>query len=110
MENYPIGHPFWLYVPEKGELENDPENALMDLFNVGHCFLNDFRRTPCHPDSYMTILDYEAADKVFDIIQAEFSLSKETWLEFCDFWEYHINKQPITCMLAMHVRRKISKK
>lgn len=103
---YPFGHPFWLWKPTKAEILSELSLSLLDLFNAGHCFLNGFRNTPCHPDSYMTVLDYAAVNKTFNIIQQEYSLSKDQWLEFCDFWENHTNKQPITCLLVMEIRRK----
>jgi len=106
-DEYPIGHPFWLYKPERSEFDgSDSPLFLLDLFNAGHCFLNGFRNTPCHPDSYMTVLNYDAVDKTFKIIQDEYSLPKEKWLAFCDFWLNHTNKQPITCLLGLHIRRK----
>lgn len=105
-EKYPYGHPFWVHKPEVEEFDGDYPLALLDLFQGGHCFLNGIRNTPCHPDSYMTVLDYDAVDKTFKIIQDEYSLPKEKWLSFCDFWVNHTNKQPITCLLGLHIRRK----
>lgn len=105
-EKYPYGHPFWLGKPQIEDFEGDFSLLLLDLFQDGHCFLNGFQNAPCHPDSYMTILDYAAVDKAFKIIQDEYNLPKEKWLAFCDFWVDHINKQPITCLLGLHIRRK----
>lgn len=106
-DEYPYGHPFWLCKPSVEEF-NDGDNSLLllDLFQNGHCFLNGIRNTPCHPDSYMTVLDYDAVDKTFKIIQDEYSLPKEKWIGFCDFWLNHTNRQPITCLLGLHLRRK----
>ncbi len=89
------------------DFEGDFSLLLLDLFQDGHCFLNGFRNTPCHPDSYMTVLDYSAVDKTFKIIQDEYNLPKEKWLAFCDFWVNHTNKQPITCLLGLYLKRKV---
>lgn len=105
-EKYPYGHPFWLWKPEIEDFDGEFSLLLLDLFQNGHCFLNGFRNTPCHPDSYMTVLDYSAVDKTLKIIQDEYNLPKEKWLAFCDFWVNHTNKQPITCLLGLHVKRK----
>lgn len=107
--NYPYGHPFWLWKPSVEDFVGDCSLVLIDLFQSGHCFLNGFRNTPCHPDSYMTVLDYDAADKTFQIIQDEFSLPRETWIAFCDYWIDHINSQPITNLLGRHIKRKVEK-
>ena len=104
---YPYGHPFWLCKPSIQDFSGDSALLLLDLFQGGHCFLNGIKRTPCHPDSYMTILDYEAVDRTYQIIQTEFSLAKEIWIAFCDYWINHTNVQPITYLLGMHLKRKI---
>lgn len=106
---YPYGHPFWFGKAAKEEyLHGNGPLMLIDDFQAGHCFINGIKKTPCHSDSYMTILDYAAADKVFDILQAEYSFSKEIWQNFCSFWINHINKQPMTCLLGYHIQRKIA--
>ena len=105
-EKYPYGHPFWMHKPEIEEFDGDYPLVLIDLFQDGHCFLNGIKNTPCHSDSYMTVLDYDAVDKTLKIIQDEYSLPKEKWLDFCDFWVNHTNRQPITCLLGLHLRRK----
>ncbi len=76
-EKYPYGHPFWMHKPEIEEFNGDYSLVLLDLFQDGHCFLNGLRNTPCHCDSYMTVLDYDAVDKTFKIVQDEYSLPKE---------------------------------
>lgn len=95
------------YKTQIEDFEGDFSLLLLDLFQDGHCFLNGFRNTPCHPDSYMTVLDYSAVDKTFKIIQDEYNLPKEKWLAFCDFWVNHTNKQPITCLLGLYLKRKV---
>lgn len=106
-DEYPYGHPFWLGKPPVEDFDDgDNSLLLLDLFQGGHCFLNGIKNTPCHPDSYMTVLDYDAVDKTFKIIQDEYSLPKEKWIGFCDFWLNHTNRQPITCLLGLHLRRK----
>lgn len=104
--NYPYGHPFWPNKPTIEEFGGDSPLLLLDMFQGGHCFLNGIKNIPCHPDSYMTVLDYDAVDRAFKIIQHEFSLPKEKWIAFCDYWINHINKQPITCLLGLYLRRK----
>lgn len=106
-DEFPYGHPFWLGKPSIEEFgDSDNTLLLLDLFQGGHCFLNGIKRTPCHCDSYMTVLDYDAVDRTFKIIQDEFSLPKEKWIAFCDFWLNHANRQPITYLLGMHLKRK----
>lgn len=109
LTNYPYGHPFWVLKPELSDFGGDYPLLLLDLFSNGHCFLNGIRNTPCHCDSYLTVLDYDAVDKTFKIIQDEFSLPKEKWLYFADYFIDHINKQPITCLLGLHIKRLIEK-
>ena len=106
---YEYGHPFWLLKPELSDFDGDCYLLLLDLFSNGNCFLNGLRNTPCHPDSYLTVLDYDAVDKSFKIIQDEFSLPKEKWIAFADYLINHINKQPVTYLLGMHIKHIINK-
>ncbi len=109
MQDYPYGHPFWLIKPEKEEFLNQDCYFTLGSFQDGHCFLNGFKQTPCHPDSYMTILEYSNVEKTFKILQDEYSFDKNFWIEFADCWINHTNKQPITCLLGFEIKRLIEK-
>lgn len=101
---YPHGHPFWLHKPEKEELEYDPDLTLMDLFQSGGAFVSGINGRTTHADSYMTVLDYDAARKTYEIIQAEYQLDRSVWVRFAE--EYligHTNPQPIPTLLGRHI-------
>ena len=105
---YPYGHPFWLEKPTREELFSTWPWGLLDVIQYGHVFLSGIKGTPCHCDSYMTVFDYAAFDKVFDILNAEYNITKEEWISFADFWVNHINRQPMTCIMGLTIKRKIS--
>lgn len=108
MDKYEYGHPFYYFKPDPSDFqEEDFIEMLLELFQDGHCFLNGLRNTPAHPDSYMTVLDYNNVAKSFKIIQEEYSLSKEIWVEFANFWIDHINKQMTTWLLGKEILRLI---
>ena len=105
---YPYGHPFWVHKPELGELTSDPW-ALISLFGNGHAFVNGIRGTPAHPDSYMTVLDYERAHAVFDIINEEYRLEADVWVNFANYFINDPNRQPITVLLARYIKRLLNR-
>ena len=107
--SYPYGHPFWLGKPTREELIDDSYLGLLDAIQSGHVFLNGIKGTPCHCDSYMTIFDYNAFDKVFEILNTEFNITKEEWSAFADYWINHINAQPMTKIMGLTIKRKIEK-
>lgn len=107
IDEYPSGHPFWLGKPERHELVEDDHLGMLDAFQHGHCFVNGIRNTPCHPDSYFTVLVYEAVDRVMEILNEEFNITPEEWTKFADYWINHTNRQPVTCMLGYHIRSKL---
>lgn len=100
---YPHGHPFWLHKPDAAELAKEPEE-LLGLFESGHVFVNGIRGTPAHPDSYMTVLDYQRAGETFRIINEEFHLGADVWLNFADYFINHLNRQPATVLLGWHIK------
>lgn len=104
VEDYPYGHPFWIHIPERAHIVADPW-AMLDLFQSGHAFVNGINGRSAHPDSYMTVLDYDKARSVFDIINAEYSIENSEWVEFADYFINHVNRQPITTLLGMHIKR-----
>lgn len=99
---------FTIHKPELGELTSDPW-ALIELFQNGHAFVNGLRGTPAHPDSYMTVLDYERARAVFDIINEEYRLEDSVWLNFADYFINDPNRQPITVLLASYIQRLLTR-
>jgi hypothetical protein len=100
-EEYPHGHPFWIWQPTKDELLSDPYLTLMDLFQEGHAFVHGPSGRSAHSDSYMTVLDYGNSRKVFDIIQAEYQLDRSVWEDFADNYLIgHTNPQPIPTLLG----------
>lgn len=104
--SYPYGHPFWLGKPTREELFEAYPWGLLKAFKNGLCFLN-MRGESCHPDSYGTTLSYNAADKVIDLLTAEFAVTQAEWIAFADYWIDHINRQPITVCLGYHIRHKV---
>ena len=76
---------------------------LEDSLQEAHIFLNGIRGTPCHSDSYMTVVDFVALDKWM----AEQKFEREA-LEFCvNYWLTNENMQPPLRLVAMTIQRKL---
>lgn len=106
---YPYGHPFWLGKPPREEVFIDSGYlGLLELFQSGHVFLNGLRGTPAHPDSYMTVIDFNRFDAVFALLTQEYAISPDEWIAFANIHINHSSPQPVTTLMGRLILSKFS--
>jgi len=79
---------------------------LEDKFQEGNVFVSGINGRPTHSDSYMTVLDFVALNKVWESIKD--SCTKEKWELACSYWESQKSISPILCLLGMTIKRKLN--
>ena len=60
---------------------------------------------PCHPDSYMSTLNYVILDAVFKESLYEHIFTKEQWREAADYWESQNYLVPTLGLLGITINR-----
>jgi len=79
-------------------------DSMEDLLSEHNCFVNGFTNKPSHSDSYMTVLDFIALNKAWEIIKNNYT--KEQWLSACGYWKSQNYLSPILGLLGMTIERK----
>jgi len=93
----------------KGEIfkaadEPDVLYGIEDFLQHNQVFLNGLRNTPCHMDSYMTVVDYKAVDKALKLLHDTYAPTKEDWQVLVDAWDTQPNTQIPAKLVATEVR------
>ena len=78
-----------------------------DMFQGGHVFKNGIKGTPCHSDSYMTLVDYANLEATINILNGEYHLTKEEWFPHVERWITNLNSQPPFMLVAFEICRKV---
>ena len=85
----------------KNEFEIDDVHALEDCLGSYNVFLNGISNEPCHPDSYMTIVDFANLKKAIKEIDAPKSLMELA----INYWITNPNNQPPLRLVALTLER-----
>lgn len=90
----------------KDKLEFDFDNwmEVEDSLQESHVFLNGIRGTPCHSDSYMTVVSFDA---LWEWYKTQ-TFSKELLQSCVNYWSTNPNMQPPLRMVAKFLERKLS--
>jgi len=84
--------------------------AIEGFLQHNEVFKNGIRNTPCHMDSYMTIVDFNALDTALDILIEEYNPSEKEWNNIVNAWLSNPNNQPPAKLIALYINRKIINK
>jgi len=90
--------------------ENASTEAIESFLQHNEVFKNGIRNTPCHMDSYMTVVDFNALDTALDILITEYNPSEKEWNNIVNSWLNNSNNQPPAKLIASYINRKLINK
>lgn len=97
----PWGHGEDEPVPDKTSLfpRDEPghgpsTSGMEDFLQHNGVFLNALRGTPCHQDSYMTMVSYGRLEACLALLKETFAPTLEEWKVLTDEWLGNPNMQP----------------
>lgn len=67
---------------------------LEDFLQHNKVFVNGISGRPCHSDSYMTCVDFNALDQAVKLLNETVNAVPSDWLPFAKTWAFGINMQP----------------
>ena len=83
-------------------------NTIEDFLQHNEVFKNGIRGNPCHMDSYMTIVDYNALDTALEVLIEEYKPTEQEWNNIVESWLSNPNNQPPAKIVAYHIQRKLT--
>ena len=102
--------------PEKDEyfppMTASPETVwacclgIEDFLQHNGVFVNGIKGTPCHMDSYMTVVDFARLDKCIALLVEHYEPSKEQWKRLTDHWLTNYNSQPPARIVGIEICHK----
>lgn len=111
-------HPLWGLseddgIPPKSVLFNSDYQSVMameDFLGHNEVFINGFGATKrtCHPDSYGTIVDFDALKKALDFLNETYAPTAEDWKYHLRYWLTNPNMQPPLRLIAFTIAGKLN--
>lgn len=74
-----------------------------DFLQLQGVFVNGLSGRPCHSDSYLTTVKFDALDAAFSAA----TFTKEEWLEAIEYWTTNPNMQPPLRLVAFTIQTKL---
>lgn len=75
-----------------------------DHLQSHHVFLNGISKQPCHSDSYLTTVSFDALDRAWEAG----GFSSQDWSQAIEYWLTNENMQPPLRLVALTLKRKMA--
>ena len=75
-------------------------DEMISIFEKEECFINGISERPCHPESYMTILDYNKFYSTMDKIYKD-----HNWDKFLEDLDYFAYLTPTYKLMELFIKR-----